>query len=441
MVPDGTNLNKSTVANGLRQQRSGATKIGEIPSYVIPPSEFAGLARAAGKGRGRMVAMFGTGAALLAVTGFFLLPRLQGGQSEHNESAKPPLRTVKVVLPEKGGGGVLTLPATLQPFQTTNIFARVSGYLKNWKADIGTRVKAGQVLAEIDTPELDAQLETARATLLKSQATLLKDQAQLVLADLDLGRSKELIVTKSITQQEFDTAEAQQKAAAATVQADQSTIKANQAEVVRLEALQSFQKVIAPFDGVITKRHAETGMLVAEGGASNSALFQIVQDDILRVQVQVPQTFAFFVKDGDPVKVIVPELAGQHFPAKVTRTANAVDPVSRTLTVEVELLNGDGKLLAGSYARVQLQGQQGSVLLIPANTLIMKVDGPHVAVVGSGQTIHMQKIQLGRDQGNKLEVVGGLDGHEQLVMNPAADLAVNEAVAVAQANGKAVAHK
>src|SRR5262249_24129392 len=206
------------------------------------------------------------------------------------------------------------------------IYARVNGYLKSWKAEIGSRVKAGQLLAEIDKPELDAQLESARATLLKSQATLIKDQAQDVLAQLDLGRAKELMSTKGISQQEYDTNVARAKTAAATVQADQATIKANQAEVSRLEALQSFQKVTAPFDGVITKRSAEVGMLVAEGGGpNNTPLFCLVQDDTLRVQVQVPQTIALFVKDGDPVKVVVPELPGQDFTAKVTRTANAVD--------------------------------------------------------------------------------------------------------------------
>jgi RND family efflux transporter MFP subunit len=431
----------------LRNGQPGSLE-GKLPAYADSEDGLPGVARQVGpaRNRGRLVAMFSTGMLLLAVTGFFLLPRLYGTHGQAEDSGKARVRTVKVVTPEMGGGGLLILPATLQAFQTTSIYARVSGYLKNWKADIGTRVKAGQLLAEIDTPELDAQLEAARATLLKSQATLIKDQAQHDLALLDLGRAKGLMATKGIAQQEYDTAVAQAKTASATVQADQATIKANQAEVSRLEALQSFQKVTAPFAGVITRRSAEVGMLVAEGGgANNTLLFQLVQDDILRVQVQVPQTIALFVKDGDPVKIVVPELPAQDFGAKITRTASAVDPVSRTLTVEIELANGDGQLLAGSYAQVQFPGKEGATLLIPASTLLMKVDGPHVAVVSSGQTIHVQKVQLGRDLGNKLEVVAGLTGQEQMVINPAADLVPNETVAVAQtgpaADSKAVAHK
>ncbi len=444
MVPHGTKgLSTTMIVVPHRGERQKTADESRLHAYLEPVPEPARPVTVGGKSRkrGRTVAVFGAGIVLALVTGAFVLLRLQAGHGQAVESSQSRLRTVKVVTPEMGGGGTLTLPATLQPYQTTSLYTRVSGYLKSWKADIGTRVKAGQLLAEIDTPELDAQLESARATLLKSQATLVKDQAQDVLAQLDLGRAKDLMGKKAISQQEYDAAQATAKTAAATVQADESTIKANQADVVRLEALQSFQKVTAPFDGVITRRTAEVGMLVTDGGGpGNTLLFQIVQDDVLRVQVQVPQTFAPFVKDGSTVQVTVPELPGKVFTAKVTRTASAVDPVSRTLTAEVELPNADGQLLAGSYAQVQFQGKQGSVLLIPANTLVMKVDGPHVAVVASGNSVHMQKVQLGRDLGTKLEVVSGLVGNERLVINPAADLAANETVAIADP-GTAVASK
>ena len=314
----------------------------------------------------------------------------------------------------------LTLPGDIRPFQTTELFARTDGYLKRYLVDIGDTVEAGALLAEIDTPELDQELKQADATLLQSKANRDLALSRLDLARTTLRRSQTLNSRGVETQQLLDENSAQYRVAEATVSAALADITAKEASVNRLAELQKFQRIFAPYRGVITARNIDAGDLINTG--ATRPLFRISQTDQLKVYVNVPQANVAAIKTGQVADVLVRERATRPFLGKVSRTAGAIEAASRTLLTEVLLPNPDGDLYAGMYVKVRFAEAGGRPLLVPATTLVINTRGTNVALVRPDDSLHYQPVQLGRDYGQDVEILQGLEGNERLVMNPTESL-------------------
>jgi RND family efflux transporter MFP subunit len=304
----------------------------------------------------------------------------------------------------------LMLPGNITAILETTIYARANGYVAKWLVDIGDNVKTGQPLAELETPELDQQLAGA-------QNTLKQNQANFELARVTAQRWQELANKQVVAKQENDERQGNYQASAAGV-------KASQAEVQRLTELQKFKHVTAPFDGKITSRKIDIGSLVSEGsGTAGTVLFTLAQTDPLRVFVDVPQADAPLIEVGSEVKVLVNERANRDFTGKVTRTAGAIDPTSRTMRVEVQVPNHDGALFAGMYATVKFTlHDQASPIIIPSNVFVFRSNGTQVATVTKDNKIHWQPVEVGRDFGTYMEVLKGLDENTHVVVNPTDDL-------------------
>jgi len=323
----------------------------------------------------------------------------------------------------------LTLPGTLQGFIESPIYARSSGYVLRWHKDIGAHVAKGELLAEIDTPEVDQQL---------SQAVAAREQAasSLDLAKTSAERWEALRKKDAVTQQELN------ERNSAFTQA-QANVAAADANVRRLQKLEGFKKVLAPFAGVVTHRNVDVGDLIDAGnGGAGRALFTLAQVDPLRVYVYVPQTYAQRIKIGDPVSVTQTELAGQVFHGTVARTAGAIDATTRTLQIEVNLPNPDNKLLAGAYVKVALPvSGTSNVLIVPSNVILFRPEGTRIAVVDGGGHIKLNTVTIGHDLGNSLEILNGITAADKLVLNPADSLADNDLVTVVQPKAAATAKK
>src|SRR5438034_2948557 len=290
----------------------------------------------------------------------------------------------------------LILPGTFQAIKQTTIYPRSNGYVESWKADIGDNVQAGQLLAEIATPEVDQQLAQARA-----QEEITKVTAE---------RWRDLVQKNVVSKQEYDQNEKAYEAARANLQ--------------QLQKIQGFQQILAPFAGKIAARNIDIGTLVTAGtGNSGTPLFIIVQSDVLRVYVYAPQENAPSIHEGLAAKIVPQEYPGQEFDGKVTRTAGALDPQSRTMQVEVQVPNDERKLYAGMYGQVKfLLADENAPIVVPANTFLFRAEGPQVATVGNDKRIHWQNIRVGRDFGTSLEVLDGLTENTEVVMNPTDDL-------------------
>ncbi len=326
--------------------------------------------------------------------------------------------TVDVIspVPEKPDLGA-PLPADVQPFIEASIHARASGYLKNWFVDIGDDVTNGQVLAEIDTPELDEQIAQAKANLDQSQAAL-------DLAKVTSDRWTELLKTASVSEQE--TAE---KMADYAVQ--KANVEANEANLQRLEDLKQFDLVTAPFAGKVTGRNTDIGQLISAG--SGPELFRLAQTNPLRVYVRVPQTLVHAIAPGQNADVIFQEMQGKVFHAQVTRSAGAVDPTTRTLQVELQLPNPKNDILAGSYAQARFtESVAPNILTISDNALIFRAQGMQLALVGDDSKVELRSIRLGRDFGNTVEVLSGLNAGDRVINNPPDSIAAGALVQVLQ---------
>jgi len=312
------------------------------------------------------------------------------------------------------------LPGDSHPLLEAAIYARTAGYLKSRRVDIGDRVKEGDLLAEISSPEIDAQLEQARATQLLTQANLERDQATSANADAELLRSRKLIARAVVTPQEHEAFLAKDRVADANVKAAESSLKMNAAAVHRLETLQSFQKVTAPFSGIITARNIDPGDLVsADTSTTSREIFHIVQMDTLRVFANVPQMSSTDVKVGQTAIVYRKDNPKQTFEGKVTRTANALDPSTRTLLTEVQVHNADGALRPGMYLQVRfLFVRQVPTVVVPAAALVTGSDGPRLLVVDAQNRVHYRVVQLGRDFGLETEILAGIDAGEKVAVNP-----------------------
>ena len=315
------------------------------------------------------------------------------------------------------------LPGTAAPLLETAVYARTSGYLKRWLVDIGDQVKEGQLLAEIETPEVDGQLLQARAALVEARATVVRNEASEALARVNLGRVQPLAGTVAVTRQEVDEADAALKVAAATVKVSEGAVRAAEANVKRLEDLQRFQRVTAPFAGFVTARNFDPGALIVADNANARELFHLSQINTLRVFADVPQTFATSVRPGQPAPVFRREAPGREFPGAVARTTNAVDPRTRTLRVEVHVPNADRALLPGMYLQVRFKlDAPANVVRVPGAAVVTRAGGVRVAVLEAGNTVRYRPVQLGRDFGQAVEIVSGLAGGETLVVRPGDDI-------------------
>ncbi len=328
------------------------------------------------------------------------------------------------------------LPGTTEPIFVTSIYARTNGYLTARYVDIGDHVTAGALLAEIATPEVDQQLSQARATLAEAQAQVVKLQADYALARTTLQRYV-VAGVGSVSKQQIDERNAAVTDAEKAVDAAQATVNANQANVDRLLQLQGFQRVYAPFDGVITVRNVDQGALISAGSTQGTKeLFQLAQVDRLRILVYVPQTYATDVHIGQDADVTVRELPDHVFEGTVTRTAGAIDARTRTLLTEVQVPNKDGSLLSGSYVTVHFKIRRANPpLLIPATALLVDAQGVRVALVDADGALHYRPIVIGRDYGDRVEVRSGLEPSDVIATGLPGGLTegskVNPAVALA----------
>jgi RND family efflux transporter MFP subunit len=352
---------------------------------------------------------------------FGLVPRLRHRQallSETRDLAVPRVRVVSAV-PGKTATE-LTLPAEVRPFVEAPIYARASGFLKRWLVDIGARVEAGQLLADIDAPELDQELTGARAGLAQAEAAL-------ELARTTAARWAELLKTSSVSDQE----NAEKQADLALKVANVDAAKAN---VHRLEDLQSFTHVVAPFAGTITTRAIDVGDLISSG----KELFRLADTRTLRVFVRVPQSATPSIVTNLAAEMVVPELPAHKFTAKVVRTAGAIDATSRTLLTELEVDNSRNEILAGSYTQVSFgELKQDPSLVLPSDTLLFRAEGPQVGVVGADGRVELRNVILGRDYGRTLEILSGIAASDRVIMNPSDSLVsgtVVEVVQLAEAN-------
>jgi RND family efflux transporter MFP subunit len=327
--------------------------------------------------------------------------------------------TVATVMPQHGPADEdLALPGTVQAYNEAPIYARTSGYLKSWTADIGAHVARGQVLAQIDTPEVDQELRQAQADLQTAQANY-------ELAKTTNERWQGLLATESVSKQD-----AEQKAGDEA--AKKAALASAAANVARLRDLESFKRVAAPFDGVVTARNTDIGALINAGQNSGAALFRMADTRKLRIYVQVPQPYAGAAVPGVAAQLKFAEHPGRVFPTRVVRTAQALDPASRTLQVELQVDNPKGELFPGSYAEVhfRLPGNADS-LRLPVNSLLFRAAGQQVAVVGADHQVHLKTIASGRDFGKSIEVLSGLEASDRVVLNPPDSIADGTLVRIA----------
>jgi RND family efflux transporter MFP subunit len=339
--------------------------------------------------------------------------------AQQTEAAAIP--TVAVVHPKsEKPDDEIVLPGTLQAFEESPIYARTSGYLVKWYKDIGSRVKQGELLAKIDTPEVDQQLLQARAS--RQQIV-----AQLELAKISADRWENLRKSDSVSQQEADQE-------TSGYQQAKANLAASDANVRRLEQLESFKNVYAPFSGVITRRNVDPGALIDAGaGAAGRELFDMSKLDTLRVFVSVPQSYVPSVKVGMETYISLQELPNQKFKGKVARTSESIDPNTRTLLTEIDVPNPDGRLLPGSFGQVHFAVPDNTnKVTIPVNTMLFREEGPRVGVVGQDGIVHLRPITIGRDFGSTLEILGGVDAGEQIIINPSDSLEEGQKVQVAQ---------
>ena len=337
---------------------------------------------------------------------------LEAGTAEQSK------QYVRTAFPKTGGAGqTLALPGTLQGFVQSPISARASGYLKRWHKDIGSFVKKGDLLAEIDAPEIDQQLSQAVAA--RQQAA-----ASLQLAASTMERWEALRKKDAVSQQELD----ERRSNAAQARANLAAAEAN---VERLRQLEGFKRVVAPFAGVITRRNVDTGDLIDAGGGAGRTMFVLAQTDPLRVYVNVPQTYAQRVKTGQEVNVTQSELLGRTFKGQVARTSGAIDTATRTMQIEVTLPNREGLLMPGAYVQVSLPLQVTKALTIPTNALMIRGSGISVATVDAEKRIVLKPIKIGRNYGESVEVLEGVTPQDELVLNPSDSLAQGDQVAVA----------
>lgn len=419
------------------QEERLRAEVEELKRQLAEQSRLMAQGRAAGAGKpsGRTLLVLALLVAGLCAAGYYFgyLPRQRremGLAAEARASGDTlPVATVQPVT-RASAKSSLVLPGDIQAVTEAPVLARASGYIRKRYADIGDRVTAGQPLVEIEAPELEQEIRQGRAAVDQANAAVEQAQASLEqgratenLLKINADRNQKLADKNIVSRQDNDTSRLQYAAEQATVEAlakavaaARSSAEAAQANLARLADLEGYLTVRAPFAGVITLRNVDTGALVNEGG---TLLFRIAQTDRLRIYLNVPQSYAAAVHAGQPATLRIPDLPGRKFQGTVARTADSFDPASRTLLTEVQVAASGGLLLPGMYAQVELAAERTDPpLSIPADTLVMRSTGPQAAVVRADGTVHFTPIQLGRDYGDHLEVLGGLEEGQLLVVNP-----------------------
>jgi RND family efflux transporter MFP subunit len=343
--------------------------------------------------------------AALLVSG--IRSRVGASAKLRTETSEVAITAVSVVMPEQTTPAQeIILPGNVQPFITSPIYSRTNGYLGKWYVDIGAHVKQGQLLAVIETPEVDQQVEQSLSNLNTSKANL-------ALAEITMNRYQSLLKSHAVAQQDVDNA-------VGAYNANKAIVDASQANVKQLQALQSFEKIYAPFDGVVTARNTDIGDLINSGssGGVKTDLFHIAQPGVLRVYVNVPEEYSQGVKVGMTADLALAEFPDRRFQGKLVRTADAINATTRTLLIEIDVDNPSGTLLTGSYAEVHLKvPTQASTFLLPVNTLIFRSEGLQVGVVKDG-TVALTTVTPGHDLGNQIEIVAGLNSTDQVIVNP-----------------------
>jgi membrane fusion protein (multidrug efflux system) len=367
------------------------------------------------------------GALLVVVTG--IRAREESGERLREWTDDQAIPTVAVVLPDaKILNATIDLPGRLEAYYRAPIFARVSGYLKNWTVDIGAKVKAGQVIAEIEAPDLDQQL-------LQARADLASEEASAKLSEATLARRKTLIPSNFVSMQEIDerTADLSNKNAA---------VNAGQANVERLEALAGYKKITVPFDGVVTARDTDVGALINAGGGSGPPMFVISDIKKLRVYVNIPQTYVPAIRIGAKAVISMPEYPGRTFDATVEASSQSVDINSGTTRMQLGLDNAGGELMPGSYANVRLSLQRDTVPLhIPASALIFNQNGLRVATVGADDKVQFKTVTIARDLGKDIELGSGISPEDRVIVAPPDGIADGDQVRVAGAKGEKVSER
>ena len=363
---------------------------------------------------------------LVILGGVTLFERRAQYQALANETESLAIPTVAVIHPAaEASQEDLVLPGTLQAYVESPIYARTNGYLQKWYHDIGSRVQKGNLLADIDTPEVDQQLSQARADLSTAKANAR-------LSEITATRYAELIKTDGVSKQEVDNA-------VGDLEAKKATVESSEANVRRLAELESFKHIYAPFSGYITKRNVDTGTLINAGnGGSSQQLFVLSQIDPIRVYLSVPETYAPSIHAGLGSFLELTQYPGQKFEGKVVRTAESIDTATRTLLTEVDVPNHSGALLPGGYAQVHLQVKVSATRLsVPVNALLFRSEGLRAVVVDANHKVHLRALAIGRDYGTSLEVLQGLAESDWIVLNPADSLDEGEEVRVAVSPGVA----
>jgi RND family efflux transporter MFP subunit len=369
-------------------------------------------------GRGLLIAVIAL-AIVAAIVMAGLIPRWKATAALRNQTRDLAVPSVAVMHPKLGAPqNEVILPGDIQAFEDSPIYARTNGYLKKWYVDIGARVKSGQLLAEIETPEVDQQLDQARADLNTAQANY-------ELSQITANRYQDLLKTDSVAKQDVDNA-------VGDFQAKKAMVASAESNVRRLQELQSFEKIYAPFDGVITARNTDVGHLINSGaGAPATELFHMASIRQLRVYINVPQQYSPAAKPGLTADLTLQEFPGRRFKGTLVRTAGAIDVASRTLLVEVDVDNAGGELLPGAYAEVHLKVPTGApALIVPVSSLIFRAEGLQVGTVQDGDRAQLVKVALGRDMGSEVEVISGLSPDDSVIINPPDSLVPGETVRI-----------
>jgi RND family efflux transporter MFP subunit len=390
---------------------------GQVPVQAPHSPTTAGTKRLSPRGwlAGIVVLLLFVG---LLVSG--ILERIHTNASLRTETADMAVPTVSVVAPKRAAPSQeIVLPGNVQPYITSPVYARTNGYLEHWYYDIGAHVKKGQLLAVIASPEVDQQLQQAKSNLLTAQANL-------ELASITKDRYQGLKKSNAVSQQDVDNA-------VGTYNANKAIVEADQAAVQQYSALVSFERVYAPFDGVITARNTDIGDLINSGSTANvkTDLFHIAQPGVLRVYVNVPEEFSQQTKPGLTADLKLEEFPGRKFTGKLVRTAEAINYATRTLLVEVDVNNPSGELLSGAYAEVHFKVPgEVSTYILPVDTLLFRKEGLNVAIVENGKA-KLVPVTPGRDFGDSIEIVSGLQGNESVITSPPDSIVTGEAVKIA----------
>jgi RND family efflux transporter MFP subunit len=388
------------------------------PTHESPPVSGRNAPSRSRRGWLVAVAMCAVFAGIFA---YGVVTRVRTAATVRAETAQMALPSVAVVSPQRSAPSQeIVLPGNVQPYISAPIYSRTNGYLRRWYADIGAHVKKGQLLAEIETPEVDQQLEQSRSNLATAQANL-------KLAEITKERYQGLLASHAVSQQDVDNA-------VGTYNANKTIVDANQANVKQLQTLQSFEKIYAPFDGIITARNTDYGALINSGNSGNvkTDLFHISQPGTLRVYVNVPEQYSQSATPGLTAELTLAEFPGRRFQGKLVRTSNSINFDTRTLVAEIDVDNPSGELLSGAYTEVHLKVRgQTSSYLVPVSTLIFRSQGLQVAVVKDG-SVSLTAVTPGHDFGDQIEIVAGLTGGESVIVSPPDSIVSGQKVQVVQ---------